>query len=440
MDDYKSVTESLYKQNMEIAFKNRTLSLLSELYKISLLPFSPIELSKEVGQIIKIGLDFELVGIFLYKNKDDTLVPLGISMSDRFQEAERKYSYFIENSTMRSIVKSPFYRPIFLEKKMNTSVDMGDVFQMAASREILNKIQAEGHLKSLMAFPLTVRNNVIGLLIMGFNRGYEDLTEHENETLNSLINVVSVALDKALLYEELRVTNEELADANIRQEGLIHFISHEIKGFLTKNLAVFAGIKEGDYGNITPELLHTSEYSLIDTKKGVETVMDILNASNLKKGTISFRFSEFEIVSSIKNVVDRLKPDALEKKLELQLNIDIDDKTIYKGDKDQLEKHVFRNLIDNAIKYTPKGLVIIHLNQNENKILFSVKDSGVGITDEDKKKLFTEGGRGKESTLVNVNSTGYGLFIAKQIVKAHNGKIWAESEGKGKGSTFFVEL
>ena len=71
---------------------------------------------------------------------------------------------------------------------------------------------------------------------------------------------------------------------------------------------------------------------------------------------------------------------------------------------------------------------------------FSVKDSGVGITPEDMKNLFTEGGHGKESIKTNVHSTGYGLYIAKRVVEAHGGKIWAESEGEGKGSRFVVEF
>ncbi|MDE1919073.1 MAG: HAMP domain-containing histidine kinase [Patescibacteria group bacterium] len=69
-----------------------------------------------------------------------------------------------------------------------------------------------------------------------------------------------------------------------------------------------------------------------------------------------------------------------------------------------------------------------------------MKDTGIGITEEDKKRLFTEGGHGKDSQKVNVHSTGYGLFIAKNIVEAHGGTIRAESEGAGKGSTFIVEL
>ena len=69
-----------------------------------------------------------------------------------------------------------------------------------------------------------------------------------------------------------------------------------------------------------------------------------------------------------------------------------------------------------------------------------MKDSGVGLSDDDKSRLFTEGGRGKESLKVNVDSTGFGLFIVKGIVDGHKGKVWAESEGEGKGSTFYIEL
>ena len=65
---------------------------------------------------------------------------------------------------------------------------------------------------------------------------------------------------------------------------------------------------------------------------------------------------------------------------------------------------------------------------------------GVGITPEDMQRLFTEGGHGKDSLKINVHSTGYGLYIAKSIVVAHGGKIWAESAGAGKGSRFVVEL
>jgi signal transduction histidine kinase len=110
------------------------------------------------------------------------------------------------------------------------------------------------------------------------------------------------------------------------------------------------------------------------------------------------------------------------------------------GDANEIGGHVIKNLLDNAIKYTPSGSIDISLAKKDGNALLSVKDSGIGITDEDKKNLFTEGGRGRNAIKTNVNSTGYGLYIAKQIVDAHGGRIWAESEGQGKGSTFYVEL
>ena len=101
---------------------------------------------------------------------------------------------------------------------------------------------------------------------------------------------------------------------------------------------------------------------------------------------------------------------------------------------------MFRNLIDNSVNYTPSGSIDVSLKKENNKFIFAVKDTGIGINDEDKKRLFTEGGHGKDSQKVNVHSTGYGLYIAKNIVEAHGGTIRAEADGASKGSTFIVEF
>ncbi len=110
------------------------------------------------------------------------------------------------------------------------------------------------------------------------------------------------------------------------------------------------------------------------------------------------------------------------------------------GDEAKIRRHVIRNLIDNSIHYTPTGSISVSLSRSNDAIHFSVKDTGIGITKEDMARLFTEGGHGKESIKVNVDSTGYGLFIAKQVTEAHGGRIWAESKGKGQGSEFVVEF
>ena len=129
---------------------------------------------------------------------------------------------------------------------------------------------------------------------------------------------------------------------------------------------------------------------------------------------------------------------AEEKKLLLEVHFDDGDYHT-NGDKVQLAQ-VVRNLIDNSIRYTPQGSIKLEMTKNNNRILLKIIDTGVGISDELMPKLFTKGGRDKDSQKINVNSTGFGLSFVKGVVEAHNGRVWAESPGPNKGSTFYLEL
>ena len=232
---------------------------------------------------------------------------------------------------------------------------------------------------------------------------------------------------------------QELEVINAQQINLLHFISHEIKGYLTKSEAGFAAITEGDYGVVPEQLKTMARSALADVRKGVSTVMDILSASNLKKGTVTFKKVAFDFRLAVETIVKEQRVPAREKNLTIDVQM-AEGKYRMEGDEEKIREHVIRNLIDNAIRYTPTGAIHVQLSDGDGKIHFSVKDSGVGITPEDMGHLFTEGGHGKDSIKVNVHSTGYGLFIAKEVVEAEGGKIWAESEGAGKGSRFIVEL
>ena len=98
----------------------------------------------------------------------------------------------------------------------------------------------------------------------------------------------------------------------------------------------------------------------------------------------------------------------------------------------------------NAIKYTPlEGKIFIHSKIEEDNIFFSIKDSGIGLTEEDKRHLFKSFGKieryGKGWDIVS-EGMGVGLYLSKEIISLHGGKIWAESDGKSKGSTFYFSL
>jgi len=241
--------------------------------------------------------------------------------------------------------------------------------------------------------------------------------------------------------ERIEKLAKELQETNERQEVLFHFIGHEVKGFLTKDAASFASLIDGDFGPLPDALKPFVTQALAQSRDGARSVTDILTASNQKKGTVSYTKESFDLKALATEIAEKIKPIAEGKGLTFTFTVD-DAGTpyIFNGDKGKIGDNVFRNIIDNSINYTPSGSVSVSLKKNENKFIFTVKDTGIGITEEDKKRLFTEGGHGKNSQTVNVHSTGYGLFIAKNIIEAHNGTIRAESEGEGKGATFVVEL
>jgi len=257
-----------------------------------------------------------------------------------------------------------------------------------------------------------------------------------------LVGFFSVLLVRGV-YQE--VTQREKIESLAKQlDSLVHLVSHEVKGALGKNRDAFAAILEGDLGEASEPMKKVVGEANDSTKHTVEMVMDILNSSNAKSGTLTMDKKPFDIKVATEEVVAALLSDAKVKGLELKLEAAEGANYTINGDREKIVQHVIRNLVDNSIRYTPSGSVNVTLSggmkDRKSVILLSIKDTGVGITPEDMSHLFTEGGRGKDSVKVNVHSTGYGLFFAKNIVDANGGKVWAESQGAGKGSQFYVEF
>lgn len=230
----------------------------------------------------------------------------------------------------------------------------------------------------------------------------------------------------------------ELQDTARKQVELLKFLSHEVKGHLTKSKAAFAAIIEGDFDPVAPPLRNMASAALEDTQRGVETVMSILEGADVSKGELALHVKPFDLSASVRALIEEFRPAAAQKRLSLVASIE--PSCVINGDEEKITRHVIRNLIDNAIRYTPAGQVDVMLDTANGMARVSVNDTGVGINEVDMQKLFTQGGHGEHSRDVNPESTGYGLFIAKQIVDKHGGRIWARSAGAGAGSTFFAEF
>ena len=425
-EQLKAANEIVYKHGLELALKNKTLSLLGKLYEIATKSLDQMEMAKQVTEVIQQEFDFEVVGILRYDGVAFT--PLATATSKRVLELEVAEGISHKHSETASALVMQAVKA----KAAAYSEKVEDVCGVLIPKELCGVLQQDNFIRSSFAYPLFSNDQVQGVILLSLNRVSDDLVQYEKEAMASFVNVIAITLDKVVLYEELKFVNAQ-------QENLLHFISHEVKGYLGKSAAAFAAIGEGDYGAVPDALKGMAATMLADVRKGVDTVMDILDSANLKKGTFAYNKVKFDFKKAATETVNDLQGAAAEKKLALTIEFAEGDYAV-EGDEDKIRRHVLRNFVDNSIKYTPAGSVKVMVSRDGAAIKFVVEDTGVGITKEDMPRMFTEGGHGKDSLKVNVHSTGYGLFIAKQVVTAHGGTVGVESEGQGKGSRFTVTL
>src|SRR3989344_2298222 len=194
--------------------------------------------------------------------------------------------------------------------------------------------------------------------------------------------------------EHIEKLAEELQETNKRQETLMHFVGHEVKGFLTRDASVFAALSEGDFGQLPEPLKPIVSQALAQSRDGARSVTDILTASNQKKGTVSYTKEPFDLKALAEEIVEKAKPKAVDKGLTISFSSD-DSGAPYtsNGDKGKIGDNVLRNVIDNSINYTSTGSIVVSLKKDPSttlgagngKFVIAVKDTGIGITEEDKK-------------------------------------------------------
>ncbi len=230
---------------------------------------------------------------------------------------------------------------------------------------------------------------------------------------------------------------EALKIANERQAETTSLITHQIRGVFTTTKAGLSAVIDGSYGPIPQNLMDVMKHMFKSQEDGVIEVQTFLQAQKIESGTVQYDFKPFDLKTLVEELSAKEKPRADSKSLEYEVRINNEDYVI-EGDRVYLTQLV-DNFIDNAIRYTEKGSIKIQLSRKPDSVLYSVKDSGVGIKEEDKDKIFTKYGHGTDSRKINSDSSGLGLYIVKGIVVGHGGKIWYETE-IGKGTTFFAEI
>jgi signal transduction histidine kinase len=241
------------------------------------------------------------------------------------------------------------------------------------------------------------------------------------------------------LAQNLEKANDRLKELDKQKTEFVSLASHQLRAPLTALKGYASLLLEGSFGALTPDVASAVAKMGESSRNMAYTVEDFLNVSRIELGIMKYSKEPFDFCSMVTDITKDLGIVASAKNLKVALTCPTE-KAIVNGDANKI-KQVLSNLIDNAIKYTPQGDVRVKLEITQNHTArFSVTDTGVGIPSESIGKLFDKFVRGKNAQSANTQGTGLGLYVAKQFVEAHDGKIWAESEGEGKGSTFYVEL
>src|SRR3989338_3447481 len=204
---------------------------------------------------------------------------------------------------------------------------------------------------------------------------------------------------------------------------------------------------DGMFGAISPELKSMAAGGLASDNEGIAVVDMILNQASLQAGTMRYDIQPFDFKKVVAEIIEEKKGSAEKKGLKMAAEIKEGNYAITVDQR--WLKEAILNLVDNAVKCTVAGQITVGLELKEKQIFFYVKDTGRGITPEDRKNLYTDlpaeaflstiasataeaqagGGRGKDSFKYNVDSTGYGLSTTKIVVEAHQGKVWEDTEG-----------
>lgn len=242
------------------------------------------------------------------------------------------------------------------------------------------------------------------------------------------------------LAGSLAKANERLRELDRQKSEFLSIASHQLRTPLASIRGYASLLLEGSYGALEEKVAAPLRTIFASSGRMAETVEDFLNVSRIEQGRMDYRFQKMDVAKLTEQVVSELTIAAQNKKLELSFRAESGPFPVVM-DPTKIQ-HVISNIIDNAIKYTPRGSIDVTVKKHEcrNDVCVVVSDTGAGIPKEALHTIFDKFVRARNANVVNVTGTGLGMYVAREMLKVHHGTISAASEGEGKGSTFTVCL
>jgi signal transduction histidine kinase len=258
--------------------------------------------------------------------------------------------------------------------------------------------------------------------------------------INSVKNEVKRKDDLQAMSDQLAAANDELRKLDNAKSEFISIASHQLRTPLTAIKGFISLILEGTYGEVSPVVHDALNKVYLSNERIIGLVENLLTVSRIESGRIEYRFEPTRIENIINELNDIFIMVAKQKSMYLNILLPKDPLPEVEMDGQKI-RELISNLVDNALKYSNEGGVTVKAEMaNSNYVRVTVSDTGIGIPADEIPYLFVKFSRGKDINRLHAGGTGLGLYVAKNIVEAHHGKIWVESDGAGKGSRFIMEL
>ena len=271
-----------------------------------------------------------------------------------------------------------------------------------------------------------------------------------SESFNSMVTAIKNYIKKQnQLTKQLEKANEELKYRDQLKDEFIHVAAHELKTPIQPILGLCELLRDRETNIVKDEEI--LDVIIRNSKRLMKLAEDILNVARIESGSFFLNKEKFDIGELISEIMNDIEEKIVENKINIKLFFELyngnnnNNKIIVEADKNRLCQ-VISNLLNNAIKFTDEGSITVIVgtkkinNNNSNKVIVSIKDTGTGIDSEILPKLFTK--FATKSSIVG--GTGLGLFISKSIIEMHGGNIWAfnndEKNKDDRGSTFTFSL